>query len=167
MSAARASACKQRVWPMVEMMKRSHAAGDADRLGRLSKASASDEVVERQLDQRRRDIPARYAAGKLDAAGGVGFPTISIRIWRGARCRRARDRSVLICHDFDVPSRGDDVNKSDREVPADLPRVDFFHWVMVDIAPGLGAIGEGAVQPRLHRARQARARPPDTVRATA
>ena len=50
---------------------------------------------------------------------------------------------VLICHDFDVPSRGDDVNKSDREVPADLPRVDFFHWVMVDIAPGLGAIGEG------------------------
>ena len=42
---------------------------------------------------------------------------------------------VLICHDFDVPSRGDDVNQPDREVPADLPRVDFFHWVMVDLPP--------------------------------
>ena len=50
---------------------------------------------------------------------------------------------VLICHDFDVPSRGDDVNKTDREVPADLPRVDFFHWVMVDIPPAIGAIEEG------------------------
>ena len=36
---------------------------------------------------------------------------------------------ALICHDFDVPSRGDDVNQADREVPADLARVDFFHWV--------------------------------------
>ena len=50
---------------------------------------------------------------------------------------------VLICHDFDVPSRGDDVNQPDREVPADLPRVDFFHWVMVDIPPACGAIAEG------------------------
>jgi Raf kinase inhibitor-like YbhB/YbcL family protein len=42
-----------------------------------------------------------------------------------------------------VPSRGDDVNKSDREVPADLPRVDFFHWVMVDLPAGVGEIREG------------------------
>ena len=34
---------------------------------------------------------------------------------------------VLICHDPDVPSRGDDVNQEDRTVPATLPRVDFFH----------------------------------------
>lgn len=42
---------------------------------------------------------------------------------------------VLICHDPDVPSKGDDVNQADREVPSDLPRVDFFHWVLVDIDP--------------------------------
>ena len=40
---------------------------------------------------------------------------------------------ALICHDKDVPSRGDDVNQEDREVPASLPRVDFFHWVLIDI----------------------------------
>jgi len=40
---------------------------------------------------------------------------------------------ALICHDYDVPSRGDDVNQENREVPASLPRVDFFHWVLIDI----------------------------------
>ena len=40
---------------------------------------------------------------------------------------------ALICHDPDVPSRGDDVNKEGRTVPATLPRVDFFHWVLVDL----------------------------------
>ncbi|HSO06127.1 MAG TPA: YbhB/YbcL family Raf kinase inhibitor-like protein [Pelomicrobium sp.] len=40
---------------------------------------------------------------------------------------------VLICHDYDVPSKPDDVNQEGRQVPADLPRVDFFHWVLVDL----------------------------------
>lgn len=59
---------------------------------------------------------------------------------------------VLICHDPDVPSRGDDVNQADRTVPASLPRVDFFHWVLVDIPANLRAFNEGefssAVTPR-------------------
>ena len=42
---------------------------------------------------------------------------------------------ALFCVDPDVPSRGDDVNQEGRHVPASLPRVEFFHWVMVDI-PG-------------------------------
>jgi phosphatidylethanolamine-binding protein (PEBP) family uncharacterized protein len=50
---------------------------------------------------------------------------------------------ALICHDFDVPSRGDDVNKPDREVPSDLERVDFFHWVLVDLPASLNEIREG------------------------
>lgn len=50
---------------------------------------------------------------------------------------------VLICHDPDVPSRGDDVNQEGREVPADLPRVDFTHWVLVDLRPDRGDIADG------------------------
>jgi Raf kinase inhibitor-like YbhB/YbcL family protein len=42
---------------------------------------------------------------------------------------------ALVCVDPDVPSRPDDVNQEGRTVPADLPRVDFYHWVLVDIAP--------------------------------
>lgn len=50
---------------------------------------------------------------------------------------------VLICHDRDVPSQGDDVNQEGREVPASLPRVDFFHWVLVDIPTGLRTLSAG------------------------
>lgn len=51
---------------------------------------------------------------------------------------------VLICHDYDVPSRPDDVNQEGKTVPPDLPRVDFFHWVMVDIPVDAGEIRAGA-----------------------
>jgi len=50
---------------------------------------------------------------------------------------------VLICHDPDVPSRGDDVNQENRTVPASLPRIDFFHWVLVDLPADLREIREG------------------------
>ncbi len=51
---------------------------------------------------------------------------------------------VLICHDPDVPSKGDDVNQEGRSVPASLPRVDFFHWVMVDLPATLSEIEAGS-----------------------
>ena len=47
---------------------------------------------------------------------------------------------ALICHDRDVPSKGDDVNKEGRSVPAGLPRVDFYHWVLVDLPSSVSAI---------------------------
>ena len=50
---------------------------------------------------------------------------------------------VLICHDPDVPSRGDDVNQEDRTVPATVPRVDFFHWVLIDLPASLTEIQAG------------------------
>ncbi len=50
---------------------------------------------------------------------------------------------VLICHDPDVPSRGDDVNQEGKTVPADLPRVDFFHWILVDIPTDVDHIPAG------------------------
>jgi Raf kinase inhibitor-like YbhB/YbcL family protein len=40
---------------------------------------------------------------------------------------------VLTCIDHDCPSAPDDVNQSDRPVPASLPRVDFTHWLLADI----------------------------------
>jgi Raf kinase inhibitor-like YbhB/YbcL family protein len=51
---------------------------------------------------------------------------------------------ALICHDPDVPSRGDDVNQEGRSVPASLPRVDFFHWVAVNLPADLREIGAGS-----------------------
>jgi len=51
---------------------------------------------------------------------------------------------ALICHDPDVPSKPDDLFKEDREVPATLPRVDFFHWVLVDLPAASRAIEAGS-----------------------
>lgn len=50
---------------------------------------------------------------------------------------------VLLCHDPEVPTVADDVNKEDRRVPFDLPRFDFFHWVLLDIAADVREIAEG------------------------
>jgi Raf kinase inhibitor-like YbhB/YbcL family protein len=50
---------------------------------------------------------------------------------------------AILCVDPDVPTRPDDVNQEGREVPADLPRTDFFHWVLVDVSPDTRALAEG------------------------
>ena len=88
-------------------------------------------------------IPSRYAACRLAADGATAFaenlnPHLA---WSGLP---PGTRSlVLVCHDFDVPSRSDDVNQPGREVPAELPRVDFFHWVLVDLPAVPSEIAEG------------------------
>lgn len=62
--------------------------------------------------------------------------------WNGAPS--GTQSFALVCHDPDVPSRGDDVNQEGRVVPASLPRVDFFHWVLIDLAPSTLSIARGA-----------------------
>lgn len=88
-------------------------------------------------------IPARCAFGRP----GPDSPCILSDnlsphlAWEGAP---ERTRSfVLMCIDSDVPSRADDVNQAGREVPRDLPRVDFVHWLMVDIPADCRELAEG------------------------
>src|SRR5512134_3134155 len=89
-------------------------------------------------------IPPEFAFGRMDPAAHV---TLSDNrnpdfAWNDAP---VGTRSfALICHDPDVPSRGDDVNKEGRTVPRSLPRVDFFHWVLIDLPPPTHSIARGA-----------------------
>ncbi len=50
---------------------------------------------------------------------------------------------ALVCHDPDVPSKPDDVNQEGRTISAKLPRVDFYHWALVDLDPATGSIKAG------------------------
>jgi hypothetical protein len=50
---------------------------------------------------------------------------------------------ALTMVDHDAPSRADDVNREGRQVPADLPRVDFVHWLIVDLPAERHRIREG------------------------
>lgn len=88
-------------------------------------------------------IPERYAAGKPDGQGGATFSDNLNPHLAWSDLPAGTQSVVLICHDFDVPSKGDDVNQPGREVPADLPRVDFFHWVLIDLPPTPASIAEG------------------------
>jgi Raf kinase inhibitor-like YbhB/YbcL family protein len=89
-------------------------------------------------------IPGEYAFGIPDADTHMAFganrnPEL---VWAGVP---AGTRSfAVICHDPDVPTRPDDVNQEGREVPADLPRTDFFHWVVADLPADLGSIEAGS-----------------------
>ena len=88
-------------------------------------------------------IPTRFAAGRPDPKSGVSFSDNVSPHLAWSEVPAGTKSFALICHDFDVPSRGDDVNQPDREVPADLPRVDFFHWVMVDLPADRAELKEG------------------------
>ena len=50
---------------------------------------------------------------------------------------------AVVVVDPDVPSVPDDVNQEGRTVPHDLPRVDFYHWVLVDIPIDMDELLEG------------------------
>ena len=70
-------------------------------------------------------IPSRYALARPDPDTRVAFAeNISPHLaWSDAP--EGTRSFALICHDFDCPSSGEDVNQPDREVPPDLPRVDW------------------------------------------
>jgi Raf kinase inhibitor-like YbhB/YbcL family protein len=84
-------------------------------------------------------IPPEFA---FCAGGGMGdnrSPRVS---WSGVP--EAAVSLVLICVDTDAPTVADDVNVEGRTVSAELPRADFYHWVLYDIDPGVTEIAAGA-----------------------
>ena len=88
-------------------------------------------------------IPERYAAGRL-TEDGVGFSSNLSPPLAWSDLPAGTRSLALVCHDFDVPSSVADVNQPGREVPADLPRVDFFHWLLIDLPPDVHQLDEGA-----------------------
>lgn len=81
----------------------------------------------------------RYDAQSRVVLGGNANPHLA---WSGAP--QGTQSYVVICHDPDVPGQPDDVNQENREVPAELARVDFYHWVLVNVPANVQAIAEGS-----------------------
>ncbi len=89
-------------------------------------------------------IPERYAFGRIDPQSRIALADNFNPQFSWDDVPEGTKSFALLCHDPDVPSKPDDVNQDGREVPASLPRVDFFHWVLIDLAPELREIQEGA-----------------------
>ena len=88
-------------------------------------------------------IPAKYALGQIPESGHFQFggnTSPSIR-WEGTPTDTKS--FVIICHDPDVPSVADEVNQEGKIVPADLPRVIYYHWVLADIPAHQTNLAEG------------------------
>ncbi|NDY84282.1 YbhB/YbcL family Raf kinase inhibitor-like protein [Orrella sp. NBD-18] len=88
-------------------------------------------------------IPARYAFGKIDKQMHVALSDNMNPHFSWDDVPAGTKSFVLICHDVDVPSRPDDVNQEGCEIPSTLPRIDFYHWVLVDIDASTRSISEG------------------------
>ena len=88
-------------------------------------------------------IPAEFAFCRIDPRSRVTLsanrnPQLS---WSGAP---VGTRSfAIVCHDPDVPGSPEDVNQEGREIPSTLKRVDFFHWLLVDLPASLDSIAAG------------------------
>ncbi|HEX7647359.1 MAG TPA: YbhB/YbcL family Raf kinase inhibitor-like protein, partial [Noviherbaspirillum sp.] len=88
-------------------------------------------------------IPGEFAFCVMDPASHVAMSSNRNPHLAWSDVPAGTKSLALICHDYDVPSRGDDVNQEGRTVPADLPRVDFFHWVLVDLPANMTSIAVG------------------------
>ncbi len=89
-------------------------------------------------------IPTDFAFGKFHDDDHVQFSENLSPHLAWSEVPSGTESLVLICHDSDVPSVGDNVNKEGVTIASSLPRVDFFHWVMVDISPATCELAAGA-----------------------
>lgn len=88
-------------------------------------------------------IPEHHAFCAPNPAGGVKLGQNRNPQLAWSELPKGSQSVVIICHDPDVPSQADDVNKEGRTIPASLPRVNFCHWLLIDMPASGSPIRDG------------------------
>lgn len=89
-------------------------------------------------------IPERIAFGRIDPQSHVALAGNCNPHLAWSDVPDGVRSFAILCVDPDVPTQPDDVNQIGREVPADLPRTDFHHWVLVDVGADVRNLPEGS-----------------------
>jgi Raf kinase inhibitor-like YbhB/YbcL family protein len=89
-------------------------------------------------------IDPHFAFGCMDADTHMSFSDNNNPHFSWQDLPQGAESLVLLCVDPDVPSVGDAVNVEGKSIPAGLPRVDFYHWVLVDIPTAINEIAPGS-----------------------
>lgn len=88
-------------------------------------------------------IPEKFAFGVPDPKEHMTFGSNISPEVRWSEFPRGTLSFAIIMKDPDVPGDAADANQEGKTLPRDMPRVDFFHWLLADIPPGLHFIEEG------------------------
>ncbi|MGO3890620.1 MAG: YbhB/YbcL family Raf kinase inhibitor-like protein [Paenalcaligenes sp.] len=94
-------------------------------------------------------IPERLAFGRADATTKVALAGNANPHLAWEDVPEGTRSFLILCVDPDVPAVLDDFNQPGKEVAADTPRTDFYHWVLVDIPADSHEVAEGAYSDRV------------------
>lgn len=89
-------------------------------------------------------IDSVYALGRPDAHSNATFSDNVNPHLAWSHAPSGTKSFAVVVHDSDAPTVADDVNQPGRRVPHDLPRADFYHWVLVDLPATVTRIPSGA-----------------------
>lgn len=88
-------------------------------------------------------IPEKYAFGKHHPTDHFTFAGNRNPHLAWGDVPEGTQSFAIVCFDPEVPTVGDDVNQEGKTVPMDLPRTNFFHWILLDLPPNVREIREG------------------------
>ena len=94
-------------------------------------------------------IPGEFAFAVIDPVNHIALSTDRNPELAWSNIPEGTKSFALICHDPDVPTRVDDVNKEGREIAESFPRDQFFHWVLLDIPATVREIPAGSQSDRI------------------
>ena len=88
-------------------------------------------------------LPAHFAFGVPDTGNRIRLGPNRNPHLAWSDLPQGTQSVVILCHDPDVPSQADDVNQEGRAIPASLPRVNFCHWILVDMPASGSPVRDG------------------------